>query len=431
MIPNKENRPSNAVPSPDDITRVELDNGLIILVRPNFNSPSVVITGGLNVGSLNDQDETLGLADFTSSALMRGTQTYKFNELYDKLESVGASLGFSGGTHTTGFNGKSLVEDLDMLLGMLSDVLCNPSFPEDHIEKLRALVLTGLSMRAQSTSEQAAMAFDHLVYKGHPYSRPDEGYVETVNTFTRQHLINFHAQHYGPQGMRIAIVGGIDPDEAIDKVRKAFENWENPAQKESPKLPAWQPLSENKFIRKDILGKSQSDLVVGTAGPERNAPAFLPAVLGNSILGQFGMMGRIGESVREKAGLAYYAYSGLSSSIGPGPWLVAAGVNPKNEEKAVHLIMKELARFVTDLVDEEELKDNQANFIGRIPLSLESNIGVAASLLHIEKHQLGLDYYIRYPEMIRAITREEILAAAKKYLDPSRMVTAIAGPPLD
>jgi zinc protease len=152
--------------------------------------------------------------------------------------------------------------------------------------------------------------------------------------------------------------------------------------------------------------------------------------MGNSILGQFGMMGRIGESIREQAGLAYYAYSSLSSSIGPGPWAVSAGVNPKNEEKAIDLIKKELKRFVTELVDEEELKDNQANFIGRIPLSLESNIGVASSLIHIEKHQLGLDYYIRYPDVIRAITREKILSAAKKYLDPDKMVTAIAGPPL-
>ncbi|MBT5336768.1 MAG: insulinase family protein, partial [Chloroflexi bacterium] len=302
--------------------------------------------------------------------------------------------------------------------------------PEDQIEKLRALVLTGLAMRSQSTGEQAAMAFDNIVYHGHPYSRPDEGYPETVREFTKESMTNFHADHYGPKGMRIAIVGGIDPDEAVDIVKSFFGDWQNPSQKEVPQLPPWQPLGESKSVRKEILGKSQSDLIVGTAGPKRSSPDFLPAALGNSILGQFGMMGRVGEIVREQAGLAYYANSSLSSSIGPGPWSVSAGVNPKNEDQAVELIKKELTRFGSELVDEEELEDNQANFIGRTPLSLESNIGVAASLLHIEKHQLGLDYYIRYPERIRAITREDILIAAQKYLDPEKMVTAIAGPPL-
>jgi zinc protease len=108
---------------------------------------------------------------------------------------------------------------------------------------------------------------------------------------------------------------------------------------------------------------------------------------------------------------------------------VSAGVNPKNEEKAIELIKEEIGRFATELVEEEELKDSQANFIGRLPLSLETNGGVAGSLLHIEKHNLGLDYLQRYPAMIQAITREEIIATAARFLDVQRIAVAIAGPP--
>ena len=128
---------------------------------------------------------------------------------------------------------------------------------------------------------------------------------------------------------------------------------------------------------------------MGVAGPQRNSPDFLAASLGNNILGQFGMMGRIGESVRERSGLAYHASSSLSGGIGPGPWLFIAGVDPKNLEKVIALIRQEITRFISEPVTSEELADSQANYIGRLPLSLESNAGVASALLNLERYGLG------------------------------------------
>ncbi len=154
----------------------------------------------------------------------------------------------------------------------------------------------------------------------------------------------------------------------------------------------------------------------------------MAASLGNSVLGQFGMMGRIGKSVREKSGLAYYAYSNLSSGVGPGSWSVSAGVNPANVAKASELIVKELGRFAKQGVTKEELEDSQANFIGRLPLSFESNAGVATALLNIERHELGLDYYHRYDGKVRSVTRAQVLEVARKYIDAERLAIAIAGP---
>jgi zinc protease len=182
-------------------------------------------------------------------------------------------------------------------------------------------------------------------------------------------------------------------------------------------------------MRVDIHGKSQSDIVVGTAGPPRSAPDYLAAFLGNNILGQFGLMGRIGDVVREQSGLAYYAFSSLSGGIGPGPWSVRAGVNPANEDKAIKLIQQELARFVSERVTVEELSDTQSHYIGRLPLSLESNVGVADGLLSLERYRLGLDYFRRYSGLITAITREDILQASKNYLNPKKMAVSVAGPP--
>ena len=123
------------------------------------------------------------------------------------MESAGASLGFDGGTHTTGFGGKALVEDLDMLLGLLADGLRRPVFPESQVERLRAQILTRLAIRAQDTGEMASLIFDSIVYANHPYSRPEEGHPETVQMITRQNLVDFHQIQYGPAGMVIAVVG--------------------------------------------------------------------------------------------------------------------------------------------------------------------------------------------------------------------------------
>ena len=419
----------HSFPGAQDITRVELPNGIVILARPNFASLSVVLSGFLQSGSLFDPDEKLGLADFTSSALMRGTAGRSFQEIYDLLESAGASLGFNSGTHTTGFGGKSLVEDLDLLLDLLAEALRRPAFPNEPVERLRAQLLTGLAIRSQDTGEMASLAFDQLVYARHPYSRPEDGYPETVQPITIQDLAAFHRKYYGPHGMVIAVVGGVDPSRAVESVGKVLGDWENPAQPEPPALPPVTPLPNTIRQNVNMPGKSQADILLGAAGPSRPSPDYLAASLGNSVLGQFGMMGRIGDVVREQAGLAYHASSGLGGGPGPGPWNVSAGVDPENVEKAIELILKEITRFVSEPVSSEELADSQANFVGRLPLSLESNGGVASALINLERYGLGLDYYRQYPDLVQAVTVDQVLEAAQRYLHPDRLGIAVAGPP--
>ena len=417
-----------ALPGPDDIVREVLPNGIVVITRPNFNSLSVVISGYFDAGALLDPDEKLGLADFVTSALMRGTKNRTFDKIYNELESVGASLGFSSGVHKSGFNGRSLAEDLPLLLNLLSETLRMPTFPKAELEKLRAQLLTGLAIRAQDTSDMAAMVFDQILFKGHPYSRPEDGHPETVRNITRGDVVKFHRENYGPRGLVIAIVGAVKPEEAIRQVKRALGGWQVKGQKEAPELPALKPMKKTVSKHHRIAGKSQSDLIIGTNGPRRRDPEFMSASLGNNILGQFGMMGRIGDVVREKSGLAYYAYSSLSAGIGPGSWEVNAGVNPQNVKKALDLIVDELRRFIQEGVTADELADSKANFIGRLPLSLESNGGVANALLNIERHGLGLDYYRHYEGLVNEVSQGDVLNTARKFIDPDKLAMAVAGP---
>ncbi len=418
---------SHSLPGPDDISRTVLQNGIVVLSRSNFNSPSAVVSGFFNAGSIFDSDEKLGLSDFVTSALMRGTEKRDFEQIYDALESVGASLGFSAGTITVGFSGRCLAEDLPLLFELLADALRRPTFPKKELEKLRAQLLTGLAIRAQDTADQASLAFDEMVYAGHPYRRPDEGYPETVRAITRRDIVEFHKKHFGPQGLTLGVVGAVETETVTSLVEQWLGDWVNARQPEIPILPTIRPLTDIQRKHISLPGKAQTDIILGATGPSRISPDYLSASLGNSILGQFGMMGRIGDVVREQSGLAYYAYSSLSAGYGPGTWEVSAGVNPANVEKTIDLVRAELRRFVDEGVSREELADSQDSFVGRLPLSLESNGGVASALLNIERYGLGLEYYRCYEGLVRAVTPEQVTETARNYLRPERLAIASSG----
>ena len=419
-----------SLPGPDDITRVQLKNGIILLFRPNPNSMAVSIGGYIQAGSIYDPEEKLGLADFTTSTLMRGTKKQSFQEIYDSLESIGASLGIGCGPHTAGFGGKSLADDLPTLLAMLADVIINPTFPKEDIERVRSQLLTGLDLRAQNTNEMALLEFDKIIYHDHPYQYPTDGYIETIKAITSKDLKKFHQQHYGPQNMVLVVVGPFEPEAVIDLSKEYLGGWSNKDQAQPLTVPDQAPLQKPVQKHYVIDEKSQTDLIVGAVGPKRSWEGYYSALLGNSVLGQFGMMGRIGETVRNEAGLAYYAYSSLGASIGPGQWMVSAGVAPENLDKALEIIKGEIKKFISEPITDEELRDVQSNYIGKLPLNLESNAGVASALLTMEQHQLGLDYLRNYEKMIREITPQSILEAAREYLDPDRLAISSAGPTL-
>jgi zinc protease len=422
----KEHR--NALPGPDDITRVELPNGITLLTRSNFNSPTLSIKGYLSTGSLFDPDHQLGLGYLTAHGLMNGTSHHDFQGLFNEIESVGAELGFSAGTLKTSFSAHCLSEDLRLILGLIAECLRSPTFPEKEFIRQKTQLLTGLAIRAQDTSAMASLLFDQIIFADHPYQRPEEGFPETVQNIGVEHTRDFYQRTFGPRGMVIVIVGAVDPQTAIESVNKTLGDWENEAQEPLPDVPPAIPIQTTTQKALSIPGKFQADIVMGCLAPTRLSPDYFPLRIANNILGEFGMMGHLGYRVREEAGLAYYAYSSLSVGLGPGAWEMIAGVNPSNIEQAIELMRDEIKRFVSEPLNPEELADSKSYYLGRMPLILESNSGVAVSLMNIELFGLGLNYFLEYPRRIQAITAQEILDSSQKYLDPERLAIAVAGP---
>jgi zinc protease len=422
-----QSKHTHALPGSDNIHRVELHNGIIVLVRENFTSPSVVMEGHIVGGTLQEPREKAGLANFHSEMLLRGTAHHTFDQLFEEIESIGASLDISCGKHTYSFGSKSLAEDLPTMLQLLAEVLREPSFPEDHVEKVRGEIMTSLQMRAHDTRRMASLTFVEQAYPDHPYGKSAQGYPETVAGITRDDIVSFQG-NLGPRGTIVVVVGAVKAEEAVGLVEKTLGDWVNPDQPPTPTAP---PVSRITDVRRKMVpipGKTQTDIVMGCIGPARSAPDFQAARMANSILGQFGLMGRLGDAVREEQGLAYYSYSQIEGGLGPGAWKIMAGVNPANVERAVETISQEVRRIVTEPVTQEELSDNKSFFKGQLVIGLETNDGMAGSILNIEQHQLGLDYLRNYATMIDALTADELQAATAHYLDPDAYALAVAGP---
>lgn len=360
---------------------------------------------------------------------MTGARDRDFDQIHATLEDNGADLGFRGHIHKIGLSGKALAEDLGLLLETANDVLRNPVFPHDHIERLRGEKLTWLQYSNFDTRYRAAKAMRESLYPDtHPYHHGTFGREETIKNISQCDLRDFHQKHYGPRGMILVIVGAVAALQAADLVGKTFGDWQNPAQPDV--LSAADPEPPARDLRQFVFipGKTQCDISMGVLGPARRAEDYHAAQLANSVLGDFGMMGRIGKSVREDKGLAYYAFSRVGGGHGPDPWTISAGVSPDKVDLAIDSILDEVERLVSEAVSDDDLADNQSYFTGRLPLRLESNEGIASSIHSMESYGLGLDYLAKYRELVYGIGKADMLAAAQRYLQRDHMVIAVAGP---
>lgn len=412
---------------PHTIRRATLTNGIRVVVQENHTSPSVVLRGYLWAGSVSDPPEKAGLADFTAAMIRRGSVNRTFQEINEQVESVGASVSFDAGRRLTRFGGKSLAEDLPLLLDILADLLLHPAFLPHEIEKLRGQALTHLKELEDDTRHLAEREFRQLLYPDHPYGRPIEGTLESIPLIQRDDLVAFYRAHYAPQDAVIVVGGDVTAEAVFELLEKYLGSWRTDAPHTAEMPPVSPPQEARRRIR-TLTNKTQVDIVLGTVGLPRTAPDFYAARVADTILGHMGLMGRLGDTVRDQLGLAYYAYSSLEAGLGPGPWSVSAGVAPEHVARAIEAIQMEIIRMREEVVSEQELEDAQDYLTGTLPLRLETNEGITATLLDMELYNLGDDYIIRYPAIIRAVTREEIQTVVRKYLDVERFALAIAGP---
>jgi len=410
-------------------SRTVLDNGAVVLVQETRTTPAVTITATVQAGGAFEPADTPGVAFLTGRVLDRGTTSRSADAIAEELDDRGVSLRVMTARHTMAVTCTCLSEDFDALLAMVVDIVRNPAFPAAEFAKRHIECMSALRQDEDNPAVRAAEALFEMLYgTTHPYGRRAKGTLESVARITRDDLVAHHRSYFSPRRLSLVIAGDVSAPRSIDRAAAELDGWSSPSGGSDPELPVTPQVERRREIRIDVPGKAQSDIAYGFVTIRRSDPRYYAYSVMNNVLGQFGLGGRLGDNIRERQGMAYYAYSAIDPSIGEGPLFVRAGVDPANVERAVAAIDHEIRTLGRDGPTAAELTQSQQYLIGSIPRSLETNAGIASFLATSEQFGLGLDYDRRLPEHLRAVTLDEITAAARELLDPDRAAVAIAGP---
>jgi zinc protease len=408
-----------------------LANGAVVIVQETEFSPAVTISLAFRAGSLNEPDGLPGLAWFLARVIDRGTTTRSADAIAEALDDRGVALRAQTNRHVLTLSCTCLSEDFHDVLAVLADVARNPVFPEDEIEKRRVETITAIRQDLDNPGIRASEALQSLLYgASHPYGRPAKGTVESVERIRRADLTAYHAARFAPSALFVVVVGDVRPADAVARVTAAFEGWSAVPAPERELPPVARPAARQQ-IAIEMAEKPQSDIAYGFTSISRLDPAYCHHWVMNNILGQFGLGGRLAENIRERQGMAYYAFSSFDPSLGPGPLVIRAGVDPANVARAVAAIDAEVGELGKNGATERELLETRQFLIGSIPRMLETNQTIATFLQTVEFFGLGLDYDRRLPALLQAVTLADVNAAAASVLDPARASIATAGPAVE
>jgi zinc protease len=411
-----------------DPQRTTLDNGVVILAQENRTVPAVAVNATFFAGSADDPIDLPGVAYLTRRTIDRGTVNRTADDIAGTLDDRGVSLRTAVTRHTLSLSCLCLPEDFDDVLALVADIACHPVFPHLELEKQRQEAITSLH---EDDDDPAKVAYDTLLAllygTSHPYGRRVKGSVATLESIGRPHIVDFAERLLIPSSLKLAVVGDISAISALASAERAFAGGRGPIVEPEPVAPPQRRCT--RIVRSvPMPGKSQTDIAYGFTAVRRLDPRYCAYWIMNDILGQFGLGGRLAENLRERQGMAYYAYSTLEPAIGEGALVIHAGVSPENVARAIEAIDSEVDRLGREGPTRTELEETRDSLIGAIPRMLETNESIAEFLLHVEQFGLGLDYDRRLPASLQQVTMDDVREAAADVLNSARAAVAVAGP---
>ena len=404
--------------------------GVKCLLYKNSNNPTVAVHGSILAGTSSEPSTKSGLAELTTRLLIRGTRKLGAVKIADLLESVGAAVSFRNSQDSIIFQARMTSPWTKRVLGIVADCITTPALSPRDIEREREGLLTDIRLRDDDTTRRGMRELQRWVYPpGHPYRKDRFGTAETVKDLGRTDVKQYFNSVIGTAPALVAFAGQFKKDEVVSWAARTFGT-RSERKINSKKNAAASTTS--KSTRREIVmpHKTQADILIGGSACSRTDPDYEPFNLMNVILGELGFMGRLGQRVRDKEGLAYSCTSFLNSGLAGGSWTALAGVNPRNIAKALVLMKEEIERVRQELVEEQELADAKQNQLGSALMELESTEGIARTSHNLAHFDLGLDYFVKRRQLFAKITREDLMEMAKKYLDSSRLSTVIVGPRL-
>jgi zinc protease len=408
-------------------TTGKLSNGAQLLVAERRGLPlislSITFQGGANQFETADK---LGVSAFTTAMLREGTKTRDADALALALQMLGTNVAASVGDESGSIAFLSTTEKFAPTLDILADMMLNSTCPAPALERLRAQRLVALANQNAQPGFIGSRVFSRVLYgPAHPFGQiPDEA---TIKAVTRDDVVAFHKKYFEPGRAIVTVVGDIDTAGAKAAVEKALAGWTAGGTKPSFDYP---PIPESRattIYLVDKPGAKQSVFNIGLPGPPRSTPDYMAIQVMNFILGGH-FQSRLNANIREEKGYSYGVNSGFSYGKGPGPFRAGGDIVSEKTDAALVEFMKELrgihgSRPITD----EEMEMAKDTLIQRLPAQFSSVSAIGSTITNLYLQDLPPDYYQNYAKAVRAVTKEDVLRVAKKYVDLDHLNIVIVG----
>jgi len=407
-------------------TEVKLSNGLTVLVLERHRVPTVNMALWVNAGSLDDPKDLPGLAKFTADMLQEGTSRRSSAQLASEVDALGANLKSEvefGSTYSE-VTASGFAEDADKLLELMSDVVLNPAFPGDELEKYKTRQLSDLEQQRADPSFLSQERLFRALYGDSP-AAVLSATPASVKSVSPEQLKSFHSRLYLPNNAMLGVVGDFDAKQMVALIEKHFGTWkQRPYTAAKITLPA-APAAFKIFLV-DRPDSVQTNILAGELAVPRNHPDFVPLRVMNRVLGE-GTSARLFMNLREDKGYTYGAYSGFASDTYARPIIANTEVRTAVTDGSMHELLGEFKRMREEPVPEPELDDARRAIVASFALSLERSSELLDMWMRVKHNGLSDDYWDRYPAEVAKTDSAAVQRVAKKYLDQNRLQVVCVG----
>ena len=412
------------VPKPVERT---LANGLRVIVIENHATPLVGAQLLVKNGGEVDPANMSGLADMTAELLTKGTKTRTATQIAQEIEALGGVLSSGAGWDASRASVNVLSSKTEPALSVLADMVRNPVFKDEEIERLRQQYLDNLSVGMNDPGQLASWVASRVVFGDSPYGHPVSGTPASIQRIQGKDVSDFHARFYRPDNAILVLGGDIKAEDAYKLAERLFGNWVKPANTLTASATARVEgaAAKQRVVVVDMPGAGQAAVIFARRGIARTDPEFYSGLVANSVLS--GYSGRLNQEIRIKRGLSYGARSSLDTRRDVGPYVASAQTKNQSGAEVASLLVGELTRLSSEAVNEAELTPRKAVVIGNFGRTLETTEGLVAQIASLALYGLSLDEINRYIASVQAVTPAQIQKFAGSRLGASDAAIVIVG----
>ena len=402
--------------------------GIDLLTYHSNVKDVVIILGVLPAGDAMAESGNIAIPTLSGMMLDRGTKALDKFAISEKLDNVGAEIGFTVGVQSLEIHAKCLKKDLPLIISTIAAEVRTPALQAAEFNKAKQQLIGELQASTQNSSALAKEAFNRAVFpEGHPnHPHTLNEYIAAAKSATLDELKAFQAKYYGPAHMVMVVAGDVADADAQAEVAKAFSGWSGGQDYLRPAKPAAAAAANE--ITVPLTDKPSVTMILGQAsGLRYSDPDNLALRAGTAILGR-GFTGRLMGTVRDKEGLTYNIGASMGDdSIVDGVWEISASFAPALLSKGVESTRREVAKWWKDGVSEQELTARKQGVIGSYFVGLSTTLGLAETILVNTQRGFDPAWLDDYPKAVRALTRDQVNAAIKAHINPNALVLVEAG----